>query len=156
MREMFLVLFATVALSMSSNAQTRNTGDTDAKKQIRTLTKEFVAGFNSGDLDKMMRLYADKYVDVNLKQPVQTKAERTAYYKSILDRHNTKIKVYPEEIITSGDYAFARGTIVLFHPGKGEGDPKRVQLRYIEVFRKFPAGWKSIWGIDAELYPDKK
>ncbi len=37
--------------------------------QLRALAREFVEGFNSGDVDRIMRFYADRYVDVNMEQP---------------------------------------------------------------------------------------
>ena len=130
-----------------------NSGADEA--EIRRLTREFVAGFNSGDLDRIMQFYADRYVDVNLSQPVQSKAERREYYRRIVEPGNVKVEVTPEEIIVNGQHAFARGTILLHRlPQESEGAPRK--LRYIEVWQKFPDGWKSIWGMDAELYPAKK
>jgi ketosteroid isomerase-like protein len=139
---------------MAFNASTRSRDD-DAQA-IRTLTREFVAGFNSGDVDRIMRFYADRYVDVNLKNQVQTHEERAAYYKRIIDRRDTQVEVTPEEIIVDGDHAVARGTLLVFKlDGQGRrGEPK--ELRYIEVWEKQPVGWKSIWGIDSEVYPESR
>jgi len=39
---------------------------------LRNMAREFAEGFNSGDVDRLMRFYADRYVDVNLRNPVQT------------------------------------------------------------------------------------
>ena len=125
-------------------------------EEIRTMTREFVEGFNSGDVDRCMRFYADTYVDVNLRQPVQTKAERREYYRKIIERRDTKVEVIPEEIIVHGEYAFVRGTILETRTPAGGAPPQRLELRYMEVDRKFPDGWKAIWGMDADLYPDQE
>jgi ketosteroid isomerase-like protein len=121
--------------------------------QIRALTREFVLGFNSGDLDRLMSFYADDYVDVNLEKARQTKAERREYYRKIVDPAHLRVDVTPDEIVIAGEYAFARGTIRLERIGEGPPAPPR-KLRYMEVLRRFPDGWKSIWGIDAEIYPE--
>jgi ketosteroid isomerase-like protein len=63
--------------------------------ELLALAQEFVEGFNSGDVDRIMRFYADHYVDVNLEQPVQTKAERAEYYRKIIARGDTKVDVCP-------------------------------------------------------------
>jgi ketosteroid isomerase-like protein len=48
---------------------------TEDEKFLRNMAHEFEEGFKSGDVDRIMRFYADTYVDVNLRNPVQTKAE---------------------------------------------------------------------------------
>jgi ketosteroid isomerase-like protein len=163
MKRMLAVLSLVGAVLMASAIPAGTTSTTqgaqnmeDGKAQIQALTREFVAGFNSGDINRMMKFYADRYVDVNLRRPVQSKAERTAYYQKILDRKDTKVEVYPDEIIVMGTHAFARGTLLVFRTPKGGGEVQRKELRYIEIWEKHADGWKSIWGMDAELYPDEK
>jgi ketosteroid isomerase-like protein len=118
--------------------------------ELLGLARDFVEGFNSGDVERIMRFYADRYVDVNLEQPVQTKAEREEYYRRIIERGDTKVDVRPEEIVVAGEYAFVRGTILLFRKAESEKEPAR--LRYLEVARKYPDGWKAIWGLDAPIH----
>jgi ketosteroid isomerase-like protein len=124
--------------------------ETDIAK-IKALTREFVVGFNSGDVDRIMNFYADAYVDVNLPNPIQTKAERADYYRKIITSGHVKVDVAPDEVIISGDHAFARGSIFLYDTRPGTERPKK-ELRYVEVWRKFASGWKSIWGIDADVH----
>lgn len=142
---------AAIALQGTSNQE-----DPEAQAgvaEIRRLTREFVAGFNTGDLDRMMRFYADDYVDVNLRHPRQTKAERREYYRRLLERGEFRVEVNPDEIVVSGEYGFARGTILL-HPSDAGGQAQPRELRYVEIWRKFPDGWKAIWGIDADIHPE--
>jgi ketosteroid isomerase-like protein len=42
---------------------------TEDEKFLRNMAHEFEEGFNSGDVDRIMRFYADTYVDVNLRNP---------------------------------------------------------------------------------------
>ena len=59
---------------------------TDDAAVIRALTAEFVSAFNEGDVDRMMRLYSGRYVDINLPKPEQTHRERAEYYRHIVTR----------------------------------------------------------------------
>jgi ketosteroid isomerase-like protein len=119
--------------------------------ELRHRTREFVEGFNSGDVDLVMRFYDDRYVDVNMSNPMQTWAERREYYRRIIERRDTRVAVTPEEIVVSGDYAVLRGTILLTPAGSDTTRGQRT-LRYMELARRSSAGWKVIWGIDAAVY----
>ncbi len=106
-----------------------------ASNEIRSLLREFVDGFNSNDLDRIMKLYAEDYVDVNLRQPRQTKAERREYYRKILGPGRPKIQVTADEIVVAGSYAFARGTITLERPGQDGTASRNQELRFVEIWR---------------------
>lgn len=150
-------LLAGIALSAALQGQPTDGDrqmDTDAA-EIRELTKEFVQGFNTGDLDRIMKFYADEYVDVNLRQPNQTKAERREYYRKLIDSGEFRVEVTPDEIVIAGEYGFVRGTILLERPQAG-GNARTKELRYVEVWRRFADGWKSIWGIDADVHPEEE
>ena len=81
--------------------------------QLRYMAQEFTEGFNSGDVDRIMRFYEATYVDVNLRTPVQSWAERRAYYADVLQRGGFRVAVRPDDIQIHGDFAFVRGTIDL-------------------------------------------
>jgi ketosteroid isomerase-like protein len=120
---------------------------TPDEAQIRAATRDFVLAFNSRDLDRLLLFYADDYVDLNLAEPRQSRSQRRRYLGGILERGDTTVAVSPEEVLVNGDHAFVRGSIRLRVAASTK------ELRYMEVFRKFPQGWKAIWGIDAEIYP---
>jgi ketosteroid isomerase-like protein len=113
---------------------------------IRALTAEFVSAFNDADVDRMMRLYADRYVDVNLPRPEQTHRERAEYYRKTVARRDLRIEVVVDEIIVDGAHAIVRGSIRLFR-----GATVR-DLRCMELWQKQATGWKAIWGIDADVH----
>jgi len=83
-----------------------------------------------------MRFYGDTYVDVNLRQPVQSHAERRAYYARLIQRGGTRLAVRPDEIMIEGTLAFVRGRIELQRTALGENAASIVELRYLEVARK--------------------
>src|SRR5947209_18251695 len=106
----------------------RINSQTDDTAELRRMAREFMEGFNSGDVDRMMPFYGDTYVDVNLRNPVQSNEQRKAYYAQIIRRGGFHIDVHPDEILVEGNTAFVRGTIQLIP--KKMGDPQR-ELRYL-------------------------
>lgn len=86
--------------------------DDDVAK-LQHMAREFALGFNTKDVDRIMRFYGEKYFDVNLRNPVQTKAERSEYCRKAIERLNSQVEVEPDEIPVEGDFAFVRGTIRL-------------------------------------------
>jgi ketosteroid isomerase-like protein len=97
-----------------------------------------------------MQYYGDEYVDVNLRTPVQSHAERRAYYLSVMRGATLRIEVQPDDIQIRGDIALVRGTIILERPSN-EG-VTRSELRYLEVAERTSAGgWRVIWGMDGPI-----
>jgi ketosteroid isomerase-like protein len=150
---LFLAALSATQPALSKPASPSQSAAASAQAEIRRLTQEFVEGFNTGDVDKMMRFYAPHYVDVNLRHPHQTWAERREYYRKIVSDRTRTVQVTPAEIVVAGDYAYVWGTIEL--TTRKAGTPAQVrELRYIEIWKHLPQGWRSVAGIDSELYPD--
>jgi ketosteroid isomerase-like protein len=125
---------------------------TEDERFLRHKAAEFEAGFNSGDVDRIMRFYGDTYVDVNLRNPVQTWAERREYYANVMARPGLRIAVRPDDILIRGDLAFVRGTILLTQsPGPGAEKPP-TELRYLEICERVEDGtWRVLWGMDGPV-----
>ena len=112
---------------------------------------EFAEGFNTGDVGRIMRFYGDSYVDINLRNPVQSWQERREYYAQVIRRSGFQVQVQPEEILIRGDFAFIRGTIELT-PGSALGDSARKELRYVEIAQRQQGGsWQVMWGMDGPV-----
>lgn len=123
---------------------------TDDAEDIRRITREVTDGFNSGDVERMMRHYAESYIDVNQPEPRQSWAERRDYYARIIGDGRTSIEVTPRQIEVSGERAFVWGDLAVLIPGE-DGATNRRELRYLEIWRRTPDGWKAIWGMDCAL-----
>jgi ketosteroid isomerase-like protein len=120
--------------------------------KLQEMAREFTLGFNTGDVNRIMRFYADRYVDVNLRNPVQTKTERAEYYRKIIERKDTRVEVHPDEILIEGNLAFVRGTIELWRTPQSGGSSERRELRYLEIARRQADGsWKVAWGMDGPV-----
>ena len=116
--------------------------------QLRHMAREFEEGFNTGDVDRIMRFYGDTYVDINLRNPVQTWAERRAYYAQVIKRGGFRVRVQPDDIQIHGDFAFVRGTLELVR----NDESSRTELRYLEIVRRQADGsWQVMWGMDGPI-----
>lgn len=125
---------------------------TEDEKLLRTVAREFEEGFNFRDVDRIMRFYGDIYVDVNLRNPVQTKAERREYYARVMARPGIHIKVQPTAIMVREDLAFVRGTILLTQDAGCAGEVTKTELRYLEIYERAQDGsWRVIWGMDGPV-----
>jgi ketosteroid isomerase-like protein len=119
---------------------------------LRNIAHEFEEGFNNGDVDRIMRFYGETYVDVNLRHPVQNKAERREYYSQVMRRPGLRVRVQPDDILVRGDLAFVRGTILLTQAPTTGAAPTRTELRYLEVAERTPdGGWQVLWGMDGPV-----
>ncbi len=119
-------------------------------EKLRHMASEFTEGFNTGDVERIMRFYGDSYVDINLRNPVQSWQERREYYAQVIQRRGFHVQVQPEEILVRGDYAFVRGTIELT-PGSAS-DSARRELRYVEIVQRQQNGsWQVLWGMDGPV-----
>jgi len=123
----------------------------DDVAKLRHMAREFSEGFNTGEVERIMRFYGDSYVDINLRNPVQSWQERREYYAQVIWRGGFQVQVQPEEILIRGDFAFIRGTIELT-PGSALGDPARKELRYLEIAQRQQDGsWQVMWGMDGPV-----
>ena len=114
------------------------------------MTREFVEGFNTGNVDRIMHFYSDKYVDINLRNPVQSWQERRQYFAQVISRPGIHVQVQPDEILVRGDFAFIRGTIEL--TTDAAGDSARSELRYLEIVQRQQDGsWRVMWGMDGPV-----
>jgi len=120
--------------------------------KLRDIAREFTKGFNSGDVERIMRFYGDKYVDVNLRRPVQSKAERSVYYRRVIQNRGIQIEVVPDEMWVEGNLGFVRGTINIARTAPKPGETPSTELRYLEIMRKDSEGnWKAVWGMDGPI-----
>lgn len=117
---------------------------------LAQIARDFADGFNSNDVDRLMQYYGDKYVDVNLRAPEQSRAERREYYLSVMQGGNVRIQVQPDAIQIRGDIALVRGTIILER--SSDDGVARSELRYLEVAeRTAEGGWRVVWGMDGPV-----
>ena len=119
--------------------------------KLRYMASEFTEGFNSGDVDRILRFYGDTYVDINLRSPIQSRKQRRQYYAQVIRDSGFRVQVHPDEILIRGNFAFVRGSIKLI-PRSAGGDSPSKELRYLEIAQKQQDGsWQVMWGMDGPV-----
>lgn len=119
--------------------------------KLRHMASEFEEGFNTGNVDRIMRFYGETYVEINLRNPVQSWEERREYYSQVIRKGSFRVQVHPDEILIRGDFAFVRGSLELTRAATA-GDSGRTEMRYLEIARRQPDGsWQVMWGMDGPV-----
>lgn len=131
------------------------TGREGDETAIRELLERFVSAFNAGDADEAARVYTDPHVDVNAKEPVSSRTQTAAWFRSIFRKFELVLEVTSDEIVVSGDWALQRGEFRQTLTPKGETraltEPRTITRRYIEVLKRQPDGsWLVFWSMDGE------
>jgi ketosteroid isomerase-like protein len=135
---------------MESAAPSTQSEREDVAK-LRHMANEFEEGFNTGDVDRIMRFYGETYVDINLRNPAQSWKERREYYSQVIRKGGFRVRVHPDEILIRGDFAFIRGSLELTR-ASATGDSERTELRYLEIaHRKQDGSWQVMWGMDGPV-----
>jgi ketosteroid isomerase-like protein len=126
--------------------------DTDADlAKLLAIAREFTAAFDHADVDRVMQFYGDTYVDVNLRNPLQSHAQRRQYYAQLMQR-GLRVAVQTDEVMVEGNVAFIRGRIEVRDPLAPTENASVRELRYVEIARKAANGsWQVIWGIDGPV-----
>jgi|HubBroStandDraft_3_1064219.scaffolds.fasta_scaffold06415_4 ketosteroid isomerase-like protein len=133
------------------NTMLSSQSETEDFAKLRHMASEFAEGFNTGDVDRIMRFYGDLYVDINLRNPVQSWHERREYYSQVIRNRGLRVQVHPDEILIRGDFAFIRGSIELTRASVSN-DVGRTELRYLEIACRQPDGsWQVMWGMDGPI-----
>jgi len=124
--------------------------DADLTKLL-AIAHEFTEAFKHADVDRVMQFYGDTYVDVNLRNPLQSHAERRQYYAQLMKR-GLRVAVQTDEVVVEGNVAFIRGRIEVRDPQAANENSGVRELRYVEVARKAANGsWQVIWGMDGPV-----
>jgi ketosteroid isomerase-like protein len=124
--------------------------DPDLAKLL-AIAHEFTEAFKHADVDRVMQFYGDTYVDVNLRNPLQSHAERRQYYAQLMKR-GLRVAVQTDEVMVEGNVAFIRGRIEVRDPQAANENSGVRELRYVEVARKAANGsWQVIWGMDGPV-----
>ncbi len=102
---------------------------------------EFKAAYDSSDLDGLLAIYSDDLIKLRMAGPPETKPEIARRLAETFKNFNTTIEVVNDEIVVSGDLAYARGSFdVTLQPRIG-GDSISVRRRFLEIWRKFEGTW---------------
>ncbi|MEE9270651.1 MAG: nuclear transport factor 2 family protein [Candidatus Krumholzibacteria bacterium] len=140
-----LSMVACLACATGEKPMEQNSAATDA---IRTNSKAFETAFNARDVEGMVRLMGEEYIDWNHGEPVWDKTRQRAVWQGVFAGMNARLRVAPAEVVVAGNWAMVRGEFTL----TPDGESPTVERRYMELWRKQEDGtWRVRWGMDAML-----
>lgn len=117
--------------------------------QIKAAIQGFVEAYNDGDLQKLMSHYAEDLIKCRQGGPTETKKDAAARIFLVFQHFTGEILFATEEIVTSGDMAYTRGTYkALFTPRQGGGKDQTIERRFQEIWRKQNGEWLITRSID--------
>ena len=117
-----------------------------AQSAIQALNQQWEINFENHDADGLVALFTEDCVRMPQGGPatVGRPALEAAYRRDFAEVWKTqaKVRLNAEEVIISGEYAFARGADTLVQDGRQVGETGK----WLFVYRQQPDGtWKYHW-----------
>jgi len=125
-------------------------GDAEA---IAAAIREIIQAYDSGDADRLNKVYADDFIDLSEGAPTHAgPAAREAAATRLRDTFScyaARLDRSTDEIHVDRDIAYARGRVTLTLTPKDGGAPSVVDRRILEVWRKGRDGsWRITRAMD--------
>jgi len=129
----------------------------DAASAIRSASEAWDRAHNAGDIDSLMRLYAESAVSMPFERPAlecrtAIEADFRQLFRDADARHQTTIV----SLEVSGEWAIERGRYEFSMVPRTGGESHRESGKHIVVRRRTDDGWKiqwEIWNTDAPVKP---
>ena len=96
-----------------------------ANSEIRQAIDRFATAYRSGDLDSLLAYYSEDLIKDRAGAPSEHKPETAERIREVFATHATDIVVTVDEIVSSGDLAFVRGSFVIKLASRSEGVSSR-------------------------------
>lgn len=134
-----LLLFTTACGSPSTSNPAAD------RQAIATVTAQFEAAENAGDVERMLLLFADDMIIMSPHAPAISGADRiAAATRKFYEAFTVAVEYSSEEIAAFGDWGFDRGTERFTLTPKSGGAPISVNGKYLWLYRRQPDGsWKQ-------------
>lgn len=127
--------------------------EADDVYQINVAKSEFREAFNTGDVERLLSVFGEKFTDLSLGQPSFFLGEAPEILRRRMSELFAKFEAKLEPIVIAihvrGDMAVDLGWHKLTLTPKAGGAPVTSRQRYVEVWMKDAAGrWKIVIYID--------
>jgi ketosteroid isomerase-like protein len=146
MRPKIAILAALLTLTLAPALTAGGFGAYD-----QTMAKAWEATYNTGDAAAVAAYYTEDGIRMPPNQPLVTGREAiAAQVKQGMEMGIAQVRLETEEIMTSGDIGFARGTYVIIDPEGNEID----NGKWMQVGKKMGDTWyayRDIWNSDNPL-----
>ena len=127
---------------------------------INVAKTEFREGYNTGDPNRVLSVFADDYFDMSQEGTTKAGAHaKNRLRKNLIELFSEyQVKMVPIiiDIIFAGEIAYDYGWHEVILTAKDSGAQKRLRQRYFELWKKdTAAAWKISFFIDNVDVPDQ-
>jgi ketosteroid isomerase-like protein len=117
--------------------------------EIRGMLDSIAGSFKTGDMDKVLEVYADDVLVLGIDQP--DVAGKEAWRKVLSDQPSDvtiDVRMDTDELEIAGDLAYERGTYTATITSKATGALlQSVTNRHIHIFKRQPDGHWKAWRL---------
>jgi ketosteroid isomerase-like protein len=114
---------------------------TTDENQITAAIEAFVKAYNAGDAAGVLRCYGDDLVKLRQGAAAETKPETAERIERTLRLSRGRLSVSNDEIVVSGDLAYARGTFRVTLAPRADGPEEVIERRFVEIWRRRAGRW---------------
>jgi ketosteroid isomerase-like protein len=115
-------------------------------RAIHKLVDQFTTAINHGDVDAMMKAYADDLIYMPNHMAASNKEQTRAGFGSMLGSVSVHISVTLDELRVCGPIAYDLGSVAMQITPKNGGKAQFRTLRFLEILHKGPDGWQD-WRV---------
>ena len=131
----------------------------DDKYLISVAKTEYREAYNTGDVDRLLAVFAPQYVDWSEDEPsfYSTEAPRALRLRAteLFKRYHVELTIMMVTIVVMGDIAFDRGWHKVRLRDKESGEEKFTTYRYLETWAKQNGTWKITLTISNKEQPPR-
>lgn len=126
---------------------------------INVAKTEYREGFNTGNADRVLSVFAPEFTDNSSGRPSRYGSDAPIklrrYLEQLFADYNAHLSIIMAAIVISGDLAYDYGWHELTLRPRNEGVPQLIRKRYLELWRKQKNGeWRIFRYIDNDDLPD--
>ena len=111
------------------------------REAIEAAVANFIESYNAGDLAGVMRCYSDDLIKTRNGAPAENRQQTESRLAEVIRAFSGALHVVNEELVVSGDMAFARGSLRLVLTPRGPGEARHIALRFLEIWRRENGRW---------------
>jgi len=143
------VVAVSIAIAACSGSQTPKHDRVADEAEIHTMLDGIAGSFKTGDMDKVLSIYADDVLVLGIDQP--NVVGKDAWRKVLADQPKDvaiDVRMDTEELEIAGDLAYERGSYTAKISSKATGALlQTVTNRHIHIFKRQPDGHWKAWRL---------
>jgi ketosteroid isomerase-like protein len=131
----------------------------DDVRAIEAAKTEYRDGYNTGDIDRVLSVFADGFIDLSAGQPgfYGGDARRALEFRlhTLFRDYNVQMFVIIATVSVSGDLATDWGWHKIWLTPKGGGETRYAKFRYSENWKRVEGEWRiSLFMSDVDPRPE--